>query len=96
VLGTKKEKAFSKAQVLSNNQVGYAIDIRQLSKKFRRYTPGKNDYSTIKSAILRFIFGGKKSGLRYTHAIRDLTMRVPQGSSMGIIGRNGSGKSTIL
>jgi len=80
----------------AETNISYAIDIRQLSKKFRRYTLGKNDYTTIKSAILRVLFGGKKSGLRYTHAIRDLTMRVPCGSSMGIIGRNGSGKSTLL
>jgi ABC-type polysaccharide/polyol phosphate transport system ATPase subunit len=31
-----------------------------------------------------------------THAIRDLTMRIPRGSSIGLIGRNGSGKSTFL
>jgi ABC-type polysaccharide/polyol phosphate transport system ATPase subunit len=31
-----------------------------------------------------------------THAIKDLTMRIPKGSSIGLIGRNGSGKSTFL
>lgn len=76
--------------------VHYAVDITKLSKSFRRQTLGRSGYSTVKSALLKA--WNRTSGERrqLTHAIRNLTMRIPQGSSMGVIGKNGSGKSTLL
>ena len=35
-------------------------------------------------------------GAEAFHALRDVTLSMPQGSTTGIIGRNGSGKSTLL
>lgn len=76
--------------------VDYVMDIVGVSKSFRRRTRG-NGYSTIKSAIID-IFRRRKSSSpqSITHAIKDITLRIPRGSSVGIIGRNGSGKSTFL
>ena len=76
----------------------YAIDIVKLSKSFKRKTHAS--YSTIKSTLVEPLLKRKRKDLEeetnVTHALRSLTMRIPQGSSLGVIGRNGSGKSTLL
>lgn len=81
--------------------VDYVVDIVGLSKSFRRRTRGKGGYTTIKSALLSLLSRGGGSGagvaaVSETHAIRNLTLRIPRGASVGLIGRNGSGKSTFL
>jgi len=82
----------------SQSGVDYVVDIVNLSKSFKRRTRGRSSYTTVKSALLSRLIGGshKSSPESVTHAIRDLTMRIPKGSSVGLIGRNGSGKSTFL
>ena len=82
-----------------NQSVEYVVDIVNLSKSFQRRTRGKGSYTTIKSSLLTLFKGSARSvhnAPLVTHAIRDLTMRIPRGSSIGLIGRNGSGKSTFL
>ncbi len=77
---------------------GYAVDIRGLSKSFRRRTiTGRKGYSTLKSAILScFSKKAEEREASTTVVIRDLTLRIPKGASVGLIGRNGCGKSTFL
>ncbi len=81
--------------------VDYVVDIVGLSKSFRRRTRSKGSYTTLKSAALGMLKPARDRNLAaegdgVTHAIRDLTMRIPRGASVGLIGRNGSGKSTFL
>ena len=77
--------------------VPYALEIRDLSKRFRRHTlKGKGSYTTLKSALLTVFRKQKEEDVIYTEAVKDLTLRVPSGSSVGLIGRNGSGKSSLL
>lgn len=81
--------------------VDYVVDIVGLSKSFLRKTRGRSSYSTLKSALLG-LASLKRQGRKaresgsLTHAIKDLTLRIPKGASVGLIGRNGSGKSTFL
>jgi len=78
-----------------SEEIDYALDIVAVSKQFVR-TSRVSGYSTCKSAILSF-FGRSRQELRRTqHVLADITLRIPQGASVGIIGRNGSGKSTLL
>jgi ABC-type polysaccharide/polyol phosphate transport system ATPase subunit len=71
-----------------------AIELVNVSKVYRRYSG--RQFATLKSALL------KRSLLRDLRpdeafvALKDVTFSVPKGSTLGVIGRNGSGKSTAL
>jgi ABC-type polysaccharide/polyol phosphate transport system ATPase subunit len=78
----------------------YAVDIVGLSKSFQRRST-KKGYSSLKSWLVSFIRPprideDREQAAPVTKAIQDLTLRIPKGSSVGLIGRNGSGKSTFL
>lgn len=82
---------------IANSGVEYVVDIVTVTKQFGRVKQAS--YSTLKSSVLGLLqrrnkIRSEKSAL--TTAIRDLTMRIPRGASIGLIGRNGSGKSTFL
>jgi len=72
----------------------YVVDIRNLEKSFASFKAG-GSYTTIKSVLLN-LFSKKVTSESKSFSIDDLSIRIPKGLSVGIIGRNGSGKSTIL
>ena len=82
----------------NKKEVSYAIDIVGLQKRFKRVTVGRSaGYTTLKSSLVSSLFHKKAAQhVQYTKAVKNLTMRIPQGASVGVIGRNGSGKSTLL
>ena len=71
-----------------------AITLSHVSKVYRRYS-GKR-FATLKSALLqRSILRDLRPNDTFP-ALTDVSFTVPKGSTYGIIGRNGSGKSTAL
>jgi ABC-type polysaccharide/polyol phosphate transport system ATPase subunit len=71
-----------------------AIELRNVSKIYRRYSG--RQFATLKSALLqRSILRDLKPTETFP-ALTDVSFAVPKGSTYGVIGRNGSGKSTAL
>ena len=71
-----------------------AIELVNVSKIYRRYS-GRH-FSTLKSALLqRSILRDLRPSETFP-ALTGVTFTVPKGSTYGVIGRNGSGKSTAL
>src|SRR5688572_14009890 len=72
-----------------------AIELTNVTKVYRKYARRKQ-FATLKSALLQ------RSILRDLHpdetfpALTGVTFTVPKGVTYGVIGRNGSGKSTAL
>lgn len=72
-----------------------AIDVHRVSKVYRRYAQRKQ-FATLKSALLSRSLIADLTPDQTFSALQDVSFAVPAGQTFGIIGRNGSGKSTML
>ena len=71
-----------------------AIELVDVSKVYRRYSG--RQFATLKSAFLqRSILRDLRPDETFS-ALQDVSFIVPKGSTYGVVGRNGSGKSTAL
>src|SRR6185369_16470919 len=72
-----------------------AIEVSRVSKIYRRFSHQKQ-FATLKSALLsRSLIKNLRADETFT-ALNDVSLTVPKGRTLGVIGRNGSGKSTAL
>jgi ABC-type polysaccharide/polyol phosphate transport system ATPase subunit len=72
-----------------------AIEVRDVHKRYRRYGR-RRQFATLKSALLS---GSVLRDLRpdaVFEALKGVSFDVRSGKTLGIVGRNGSGKSTML
>jgi ABC-type polysaccharide/polyol phosphate transport system ATPase subunit len=72
-----------------------AIEVRDVSKVYRRYGH-RRQFATLKSAILTGSFVSDLKADETFEALKGVSFDVAKGRTYGIIGRNGSGKSTML
>jgi ABC-type polysaccharide/polyol phosphate transport system ATPase subunit len=71
-----------------------AIELVDVTKIYRRY--GGRQFTTLKSALLQRSILKDLRPSEVLPALTDVSFAVPKGSTFGVIGRNGSGKSTAL
>ena len=71
-----------------------AIELANVTKIYRRYSG--RQFATLKSALLQRSILRDLRPSEVFPALTDVSFTVPKGSTYGVIGRNGSGKSTAL
>jgi len=71
-----------------------AIELFNVSKVYRKY--GGKQFATLKSAFLQRSILRELQPSETFPALTDVSFAVPRGSTYGVVGRNGSGKSTAL
>ena len=72
-----------------------AIEVIHASKIYRRYNR-RRQFATLKSALLSRSLVRDLEPDETFSAVQDVTFTLPAGRTLGVIGRNGSGKSTML
>ena len=80
----------SKAPVVMPEEL--AVRIEDLSIKYKINVDTKR---TLKNAVMR-ASKGERVRTRVVEAVKHLTLDVPHGSVLGIVGANGAGKSTLM
>lgn len=69
------------------------IIVESVSKRFKLH---RNRPATLKESVIGLLRGNREKGAKILLALRDVSFSVEQGRTLGIIGHNAAGKSTLL
>jgi ABC-type polysaccharide/polyol phosphate transport system ATPase subunit len=94
-LETQTSKIISDKQVVTSPAPGSVV-LEGVSKSFRKRTIQRKSYTSVKSALLERFRPKPAQDNNILKALDTISVNIEPGSSLGIIGRNGSGKSTML
>ena len=72
-----------------------AVQVEDVTKLYKKFAH-KRQFQTLKSALLGGNFFASLNPREAFAALKNVNCAVPQGSMFGIVGSNGSGKSTML
>lgn len=72
-----------------------AIRIEGLGKTYRIGVMGERPVTAAEAAI-KWVMSTGRARWQPFEALRDISLTIPKGEAVGIIGRNGAGKSTLL
>ena len=64
-----------------------AVLVEHVSKRFRKVVL-RSGYTTFKASLAQR-FNGRVHPVDYVQALRDVSLSVPRGATVGIVGRNG-------
>jgi ABC-type polysaccharide/polyol phosphate transport system ATPase subunit len=70
-----------------------SVDLKNAGLTFRVRPHGR---TTLKEAILRGLFRGAAKTWMEINALKNMTLHIPEGERLGLVGHNGAGKSTFL
>jgi rfaE bifunctional protein nucleotidyltransferase chain/domain len=80
---------------IARASTGVAISARELTKVYRKYLH-KNQFTTLKSAIVSGSLIRDLAPSELFTALDHVSFDIPRGCTYGVLGENGSGKSTTL
>jgi rfaE bifunctional protein nucleotidyltransferase chain/domain len=83
------------SSAIARTSTGVAISARELTKVYRKYLH-KNQFTTLKSAIVSGSLIRDLSPSELFTALDHVSFDIPRGCTYGVLGENGSGKSTTL
>lgn len=82
-----KDKNVTKETQIVANEENYAIEVKGLKIRYRTLN---------KMSIKNSLFSFRKAKVDMFEAVKGIDFKVPMGEIVGLIGKNGSGKSTTL